>query len=668
MNQLQMFLLGVPRVRLNGQPVHLRTRKMLALLAYLVVEAGPHSRDELSEMLWPGSQTSARAALRLALYHIHAVLGRDIGLSVMLDRVELTRHAGLWADVLELGEREEPPRSEVLELWRGDFLQGLTLTASPSWSEWVNARALHFAERFSVLLARLTRYQLESGQLEGAITTAQRWVRHDPLSEDAYRQLTWALRAAGRNAEAVKTEQRGREVLRHELGVEPEMPPHALTGQLAQSAGSTPRLFHSELPLSMLRPPRLVGREDVWAQMEEAWGRGQVIHIVGDPGEGKSRLALDFAQVHGRVLAFENCPGDCHVPYSSVTRHIRTILRSYPTLSLEPWMRVALAPLLPELTPKGWEETTTVQPAHLTTPLLTALQYVYGFALREVEVVIVDDLQFSDPASLQVGHVVSSSVFPVGQPEGLPYIITCFRRGELPPEGEAMIEQQVAAGMAIRIELEPLNEAAVKTFVASLGVPDLGARFNALRAFTGGNPQMLLETVRHLVETRGIEDGQFSLPPRVQEVLTRRTGRLSRRALQAARAAAVLQHDFTLELVAEMLQAPILDVAEGWAELEAAQMMEGERFSHDLMAEFLARETPVLVRTLLHRAAARTLAAHGGQAARIAEHWRAGGNDAQAAPWLLRAAETARAQGRLSEAATFADQARMLLASQDSVP
>lgn len=53
MSQRQLCLLGVPEVRLNGQPVRLRTRKMLAPLAYLAVEGGaPQGGDEPVE---PGS-------------------------------------------------------------------------------------------------------------------------------------------------------------------------------------------------------------------------------------------------------------------------------------------------------------------------------------------------------------------------------------------------------------------------------------------------------------------------------------------------------------------------------------------------------------------------------------------------------------------------------------
>ncbi|MFC6663360.1 hypothetical protein [Deinococcus multiflagellatus] len=64
------------------------------------------------------------------------------------------------------------------------------------------------------------------------------------------------------------------------------------------------------------------------------------------------------------------------------------------------------------------------------------------------------------------------------------------------------------------------------------------------------------------------------------------------------------------------------------------------------------------MRRLLHRAAARTLSTQTRAApARVAEHWLAGGDPGQAAPWLRRAAQAAWQTGRQAEAAHLFAQA-----------
>ena len=77
MARLSVALFGSFQVVLEGEPVRFESDKVRALLAYLVVEArGPHRREKLAGLLWPGwSEASARNNLR----HTLAVLRKSIG-------------------------------------------------------------------------------------------------------------------------------------------------------------------------------------------------------------------------------------------------------------------------------------------------------------------------------------------------------------------------------------------------------------------------------------------------------------------------------------------------------------------------------------------------------------------------------------------------------------
>lgn len=50
MGRLDLSLLGTPEVRHAGQPLAFPTRKVLALLIYLVVEGGLPSREKLTTL------------------------------------------------------------------------------------------------------------------------------------------------------------------------------------------------------------------------------------------------------------------------------------------------------------------------------------------------------------------------------------------------------------------------------------------------------------------------------------------------------------------------------------------------------------------------------------------------------------------------------------------
>jgi hypothetical protein len=77
-SQLALYLLGLPRVELDGVPIQIDRRKALALLIYLALTPQPHSRDALATLFWPGyDQTYARANLRRTLSSLNQALDKN---------------------------------------------------------------------------------------------------------------------------------------------------------------------------------------------------------------------------------------------------------------------------------------------------------------------------------------------------------------------------------------------------------------------------------------------------------------------------------------------------------------------------------------------------------------------------------------------------------------
>src|SRR5215469_18484963 len=78
MSQLQLSLLGTPMVKHGEHMLTFSTRKALALLVYLIVEGGTHSRKTLSESFWPELDAEhGRAALRATLLELRKLLERS---------------------------------------------------------------------------------------------------------------------------------------------------------------------------------------------------------------------------------------------------------------------------------------------------------------------------------------------------------------------------------------------------------------------------------------------------------------------------------------------------------------------------------------------------------------------------------------------------------------
>src|SRR5260221_9284605 len=80
MSQLQLSLLGVPVVQHGERTLTFSTRKALALLVYLAVEGGTHTRKTLSESFWSELDAEhGRAALRATLLELRKFLERCHG-------------------------------------------------------------------------------------------------------------------------------------------------------------------------------------------------------------------------------------------------------------------------------------------------------------------------------------------------------------------------------------------------------------------------------------------------------------------------------------------------------------------------------------------------------------------------------------------------------------
>ncbi len=98
MGLLRLAVLGPPEVFHDGSRLMFSLRKAQALLLYLTVEGGLHSRSKLAAFLWPDSEPSAaRTGLRTALGLLRCLLA-DSGASPSQHSHLLTEHELLGLD------------------------------------------------------------------------------------------------------------------------------------------------------------------------------------------------------------------------------------------------------------------------------------------------------------------------------------------------------------------------------------------------------------------------------------------------------------------------------------------------------------------------------------------------------------------------------------------
>jgi len=238
MTTLKLVLFGSPGLERDQEPVLLDTRKAIALLAYLAVMRGRHTRDHLAGLLWPEyEQTNARASLRRTLSVLHQALAEaeldidreSLGLrsdsSLRVDVHEFQRqlasclshgHAAgqLCADCLE-------PLTAAVALYRGDFMAGFALRDSPPFDDWQYLQQESLRRDMVSALERLAEgYSLEH-EFETAIKYTRRWLELDRLHETAHRQLMLLYTWTGNRSAALHQYRVCVRTLEEELGVAP---------------------------------------------------------------------------------------------------------------------------------------------------------------------------------------------------------------------------------------------------------------------------------------------------------------------------------------------------------------------------------------------------------------------------------------------------------------
>lgn len=642
-------LFGVPTLRSN-EHTQILERKTAALLAYLAQE-GPTARSQLIGLLWPDTR---EAAARNNLVHLLRKLKALAGTELVTGQEVLTLSPDLATDLQQCRELFTKGEFARFNNVMGEFLSGLVYDDCPDLEDWIAAEREQWNEwRAQALLADGNQLE-QAGEYLEAVARIRELLTLDPLNEEGHRRLMRLQYLLGNRHHALETFRKLTLLLEDELGVEPLPETLELARWIERATLPVPAQPKNRpgIPLTVLRPPALVGREREWAQMEEAWNKGQIIFLRGEPGVGKSRLARDFAASRGAYLVFEARPGDVQTPYASSARNVRTILDHNPDLQLEPWIRQELSRILPELsgpTPppplNGQEDVLRFHEAVRQTVIAGS---------QDLTCCVLDDWQYYDELSNQQGGYMISTSFPL-EKSGFPRFIECFRKDELSSESEeVLMKHYIEPGLAVLIDVNPLPEDETLKLLADLGVMVHPGMRGRLSQYSGGNPLFLLETVRHLLESNQLaEDSELTMPEKVGQIIEKRLQRLSNPALQAARAAAVLHTDFDLELVAELLNAPLLDFIGTWDELEAAQVVRDGKFNHDLIYETVVRATPKAIQQLLHRSAARVLTQRGAPVARVASHYQQGGDFKQAGPLYLQAAKNAQQKFGVKESTRY---------------
>ena len=652
---LTLGLFGGLQIKLDGDDVaeRLPGRQGRTLVAYLVLNQDrPVSRDELLDVLWPSQPpASPEAALSSVLAKVRRALGRDVikGRQALFLQLRPDDYIDVKA-VSEQTERAEhalADRDPVTALEDAQaVLDVLALPLLPDlYGEWVEAWRQHFDElapRAREIVARAG-LALGGRHLPAAERAAAAMVAGDPFREGGYALLMEAQARQGNVAQALRTFEQVRVLLRGELGASPSASLLALHETLLREEIPAPAPATSMAPepsarawptvTSQMIEGAFVGREAFSERLWERWeesraGQTRLVLLVGEPGVGKTRLAAEFAErVHdsGGLVLYGRADEEALLPHQPFVEALRQLVTHEDAAfaAAAAADQEILWRLLPDLAPPGhvFETGSRDEDQTLRYRLFEAVTALLVAASRRSPLLLIlDDLHWADkPTLLLLRHLLRHPRLT-----GL-LVVGTFRHVEVGIDHPLvdLLNDLRRERRYDRLTLPGLDDDATQAFVADrLGRPVTPEFVRRLREQTEGNVFFIEETIRALIES-GLSDEEtvteaalerLGVPEGVSEIVGRRVSLLSALAVEALTVASVVGRDFRLAIVAEIVGAPSEDVMCALEEsmaaglvVEAADCIDHFAFSHALVREVLYSRLSVSRRVRLHHCVAEAL-------------------------------------------------------------
>ena len=386
--------------------------------------------------------------------------------------------------------------------------------------------------------------------------------------------------------------------------------------------------------------PVFVGRERELSTLDSALCRlsagGGVVLIAGEPGIGKTRLALEITNIardRGIRAAWGRCwEAGGAPPFWPWREALEAVGLAFPEAAV----------------------VTASDPATARFALFREVASALGRKAAHAPIaIVIEDLHAADLPTLLLLDFLAAPL------RALPVLVMGTYRdleASARPEVGDALARVGRSGEVLHLSRLAATEVATMVRDAIMGADDRLAE--TLYDITDGNPLFVDEMVRE-VRARGIREN-LPIPLGVREIIRQRLALASEDARRVLEVASVLGVEMSEAVLARMVPDPgkgLDEVARGGLLTVAGGRL---RFSHALYREGLYYELSRPRRQALHREAAHTLATTGAPLAETAHHLLEGGAEAaaEAIDHAVRAAAQAVAVYAFEEASALLERAQ----------
>src|SRR4051794_5343058 len=396
---------------------------------------------------------------------------------------------------------------------------------------------------------------------------------------------------------------------------------------------------------------------------------GGALAVSGPAGIGKSRLLAELTDRAGAaehlVLSGSASEMERDLPFGvlvdALDDHLDH-LEPHRLSRLEDGVRVELARVFPSLSALPTTGVAAAQDERYRTH--RAIRSLLETLATRPLVVILDDVHWADPASLElIGALLRRP------PEGAVLLVLGFRPWQNSERLATELARAERKGTLARVELEPLPRAAADELLGA-GVPP--ALRSALFAESGGVPFYLEQLARSSSAARSgnAADGPVTaaVPPLVLASLSEELASLTGSSRDVLQGAAVAGDPFEPELAAAaagVTEAEALEALDGLFDADlvrATAVPRRFRFRHPLVRRAVYESAPGAWRITAHERCAAALLRRGASAEVRAEHVDSSAKqgDEEAAALLLDAGRRTADRAPETAARWFAGALRLL--------
>ena len=672
-----LHCLGSPALfTVAGEQVRFRTRKHLALLIRLALEAGKQfTRDYLADLLWPNAPPRhANHSLAQGLSVIKAKIARE---AVVLQRASVALAPG-WIDV----DTSHLPVGDVRIA--GPFLDGFEIVDARSFEDWKDEFRARLVPQIRDCLVR----QMDAARRIGDFPTVERHATRlqdlDPLSEEGIRGVMEARAWASDRSNALKAFARYEARLAEELGAKPGPDLVRIADLLRDGRRSPSRPpvagYPPERTDRRFEPETLIGREREFSVLYDAWTDARrkmprIVVVTSDPGVGKTTLVNAFAsscQMDGAVVARAQAyDAERELPFAVLGELVKQLATQRAIGSADPEALSELTRISSEVTRQFPGVPKPVEWSPELTPLRIAdsfLKTISAAAADTPVMLVIDDIHAADNASIAIAHAIARKLAEV---RVLIILVGRISELRLSTAADALTSDGNLSGL-ISCQLDVLPNESAEMLVKRLGVGSAHTDLPVDRILRAarGNPLALELLTREWMahgSTSLLKDlealdtqpaATVGIPRAIGKIFERQSGRLdaiSRRVLDTA---AVLGRRLSaLELYAAT------DIAPGQAAQALSRLKEdgllrevrGDlEFRNELIRAQAYYSITGPVRQSLHARVAHLLSEHtlktNAASLEIGWHYLRGGRPDLAAAFGISGAEEALASGAPAEA------------------